>query len=77
MIVPGRTDKATYATLTATNVTAPGGVDVQALLWGPFATSITQTLGEAVGIVRDGNFAIGMKPLTDRTRAVGSVSTPR
>ncbi|MEY9907261.1 hypothetical protein ABIA35_003490 [Catenulispora sp. MAP12-49] len=60
-------DMTTYSTLTVTKATAPNGGDLQTLLWGPLPTDITQTLGESVGIVRDNNFAIGMKPLTDRT----------
>ncbi|MFE7393671.1 NEW3 domain-containing protein [Streptomyces sp. NPDC057582] len=60
-------DKATYSTFTVTKAVAPGGGDLQTLLWGPLPTDITKTLGEAVGIVRDNGFAVGMKPLTDRT----------
>ncbi|MEV6583406.1 Ig domain-containing protein [Streptomyces sp. NPDC051582] len=60
-------DQSVYSTLTVTKVIAPEGADVQTLLWGPIPTSVTQTLGESVGIVRNGDFAIGMKPLTDRT----------
>ncbi|MFF7989044.1 Ig domain-containing protein [Kitasatospora xanthocidica] len=60
-------DLTTYATLAVTKATAPNGGDLQTLLWGPLATNITQTVGESVGIVRDSDFAIGMKPLTDRT----------
>ncbi|WP_063763146.1 Ig domain-containing protein [Streptomyces sp. NRRL WC-3742] len=60
-------DLTTYSTLTVTKATAPDGADLQTLLWGPLATNITQTLGESAGIVRDDDFALGMKPLTDRT----------
>ncbi|MFJ7244267.1 ricin-type beta-trefoil lectin domain protein [Kitasatospora sp. NPDC098652] len=60
-------ETATYSTLTVTKATAPNGGDLQTLLWGPLATNITRTLGESVGIVRDSAFAVGMKPLTDRT----------
>lgn len=60
-------ETATYSTLAVTKATAPNGGDLQTLLWGPLATNITQTLGESVGIVRDSAFAVGMKPLTDRT----------
>ncbi|TGB15661.1 hypothetical protein [Streptomyces sp. MZ04] len=42
------------------------GADVQTLLWGPLATSITKTIGETVGVVRDDDFTIGLRPLTDR-----------
>ncbi|MEV4896040.1 Ig domain-containing protein [Nonomuraea sp. NPDC055795] len=54
-----------YTTLTATDVRAEG--DVRTLLWGPLATSITRTIGETVGVVRDEAFAVGLRPLADRT----------
>ncbi|WP_405913742.1 Ig domain-containing protein [Streptomyces sp. NBC_00963] len=60
-------DRGTFTTLVATRVAAPAGADVQTLLWGPLATAITQTVGETVGVVRDDDFAIGLRPLTDRT----------
>lgn len=60
-------NKAGYATLEAVKVNGPAGADVQTLLWGPLATSVTQTVGETVGVVRDNEFAIGLRPLTDRT----------
>ncbi|MFI6600638.1 Ig domain-containing protein [Nonomuraea sp. NPDC050536] len=54
-----------YTTLEATRIEATG--DVQTLLWGPLATSITKTIGETVGVVRDDAFAVGLRSLTDRT----------
>ncbi|MFF1687769.1 MULTISPECIES: Ig domain-containing protein [unclassified Streptomyces] len=59
--------KNTYTTLEAVRVQSPRGADVQTLLWGPFATNVTQTVGECVGVVRDDAFALGLRPLTDRT----------
>lgn len=59
--------KAGYATLEATSVSAPSGVDVQTLLWGPITTTITQTVGETVGVVHDDTFAIGIHELNDKT----------
>ncbi|MFI1092498.1 NEW3 domain-containing protein [Streptomyces sp. NPDC020917] len=59
--------KAGYATLEVTSVNAPAGVDVQTLLWGPITTSITQTVGETVGVVRDNDFAIGIHGLNDKS----------
>ncbi len=61
------TGKRGYTTFEAVAVDAPRGVDVQTLLWGPLATSISSTIGTAVGVVRDDDFAIGLRPLTDRT----------
>ncbi|MFB6784953.1 Ig domain-containing protein [Streptomyces sp. NPDC056352] len=59
--------KAGYTTFEAVAVDAPKDADVQTLLWGPLATSISETVGTSVGVVRDGDFAIGLRPLTDRT----------
>ncbi|WP_194898798.1 NEW3 domain-containing protein [Catenulispora pinisilvae] len=59
--------KSGYATLDVTGVSAPSGVDVQTLLWGPIATSITQSVGETVGVVHDDTFAIGIHELNDKT----------
>ncbi|WP_413751914.1 Ig domain-containing protein [Streptomyces sp. R-74717] len=56
-----------YTTFEAVAIDAPKGVDVQTLLWGPLATSISKTVGTSVGVVRDDDFAIGLRPLTDRT----------
>ncbi|MFD7428519.1 Ig domain-containing protein [Streptomyces sp. NPDC059818] len=56
-----------YTTFEAVDVDVPKGVDVQTLLWGPLATSISKTVGTSVGVVRDDDFAIGLRPLTDRT----------
>ncbi|WP_406416799.1 Ig domain-containing protein [Streptomyces sp. NBC_00873] len=60
-------NRAGYSTLEAVEVEGPAGADVQTLLWGPLPTSINQTIGQAVGVVRDNQFAIGLRPLTDRT----------
>ncbi|GAA3482716.1 Ig domain-containing protein [Streptomyces yanii] len=59
--------KAGYTTFEVVAIDAPKDVDVQTLLWGPLATSISETVGTAVGVVRDDDFAIGLRPLTDRT----------
>ncbi|HVK23164.1 MAG TPA: putative Ig domain-containing protein [Actinokineospora sp.] len=59
--------KSGYTTFEVTRAVAAAGADVQAVLWGPLATSIVHTVGEAIGIVRDGTFAMGLKPLNDRT----------
>ncbi|MEB8339508.1 Ig domain-containing protein [Streptomyces endophyticus] len=59
--------KGGYTTLEAVRVKGPDRGDVQTLLWGPLATDVTQTVGEAAGVVHDDDFAIGLRPLTDRT----------
>lgn len=61
------TSKSGYATLEVTGVNAPKGVDVQTLLWGPITTTINQTVGETVGVVRDNDFAIGIHGLNDKS----------
>ncbi|AWV00311.1 hypothetical protein DM992_12780 [Burkholderia sp. JP2-270] len=56
-----------YATFEVTRVLIEPACDVQTLLWGPLPVAINQTVGEAAGVVRDNEFAIGLKPLNDRT----------
>ena len=36
---------------------------IQAIVWGPYATTISQYIGETVGVVRDTCFAIGVQGL--------------
>ena len=36
---------------------------IQAIAWGPYATTISQYIGETVGVVRDSMFAIGVQAL--------------
>ncbi|WP_405685496.1 Ig domain-containing protein [Streptomyces sp. NBC_01387] len=60
-------DRTTYTTLTVTKVKAPHGADVQTLLWGPLATTLTDTLGESAGVAGNSGFTAGMKVLNDRT----------
>ncbi|MCX6134823.1 MAG: hypothetical protein NTU47_13505 [Ignavibacteriales bacterium] len=40
---------------------------IDAIIWGPFPTSITRTVGEIVGVVRDDRFAIGIQALNPKT----------
>ncbi len=40
---------------------------INALLWGPMNTSIRDTIGEVVGVVRNANFAIGIQTLNTKT----------
>ena len=40
---------------------------INALLWGPLNTSIRDTIGEVVGVVRNANFAIGIQALNIKT----------
>ncbi len=40
---------------------------VELLLWGPYPTTIGDLIGEVVGVVRDGEFAIGIQSLNPKT----------
>ncbi len=40
---------------------------INTLLWGPLNTSIRDTIGEVVGVVRNANFAIGIQALNAKT----------
>jgi hypothetical protein len=40
---------------------------VELVLWGPYATTIGDIVGETVGVVRDSEFAIGLQTLNART----------
>jgi hypothetical protein len=41
--------------------------NVQAIVWGPYTTTIQRSIGETVCVVHDGNFAIGMQALDINT----------
>jgi hypothetical protein len=40
---------------------------IEAVLWGPINTTIRETVGEVVGVVRDRDFAIGLQTLNAKT----------
>ncbi|MFS4418670.1 hypothetical protein [Maribacter sp. 2307ULW6-5] len=40
---------------------------VELVLWGPFRTTIGQTIGETVGVVRNTDFSVGIQALNMRT----------
>lgn len=40
---------------------------IDAVLWGPIRTTIRETVGEVVGVVRDGEFAVGIQTLNAKT----------
>jgi len=40
---------------------------VNAVIWGPYPTLIGKTIGEVVGVVRDGSYAIGLQTLNVKT----------
>ncbi len=56
-------EKETHAVLELLEVSAP----VELVVWGPYATTILETIGETVGVVRDSGFAIGIQALNPKT----------
>lgn len=40
---------------------------IKAVIWGPYATSLSQYVGETIGVVRDTTFAVGMQALDINT----------
>lgn len=59
------TEKETHIRFELLKVDNPALVD--AVLWGPFNTDISETVGEVVGVVRDQLFAIGIQSLNPKT----------
>ena len=59
--------KPTHLVLEVADVQPAGAVD--AVVWGPIPTTISTTIGEIVGVVRDEAFAIGLQVLNVKTRA--------
>ncbi len=57
--------EAAYLTFELTHLTQAESVDL--VLWGPFPTSIGDTVGEVVGVVRNKDFAIGVQALNVKT----------
>jgi len=41
--------------------------DIELAVWGPYESSIDETIGEIVGVVRNGDFAFGIQSLNLRT----------
>ena len=40
---------------------------VSAVIWGSYPTTVSQTIGEVIGVVRDGQYAIGLQTLNPKT----------
>jgi hypothetical protein len=59
------TEKATHLRFELVKVMQPDRVD--AILWGPMNTTISDTIGEVVGVVRNPRFAIGLQSLNPKT----------
>nr|WP_299381093.1 hypothetical protein [Allomuricauda sp.] len=45
------------------------GEQLEALIWGPFANTIKDTIGENIGVVRNSDFALGIQSLNPKTTA--------
>ena len=62
-----------YITFTITGVKNEEAVD--AVFYGPFPTTISKTIGEIVGVVRNGKYAIGIQSLNAKTTG-GKMTNP-
>ncbi len=59
------TSKKTHLVFELTSLGSPDPVN--AVCWGPYPTVIDKTIGEVVGVVRDGAYAIGLQALNIKT----------
>ena len=59
------TPKENYLTLELIELTNKAQVEL--VLWGPYQTTIKETVGETIGVVRNKDFAIGIQALNPRT----------
>lgn len=48
-------------------VSASPAARIDAVIWGPYPTIITKTVGEVIGVVRDGKVAVGLQVLNMKT----------
>jgi hypothetical protein len=63
--VIGTVNKGDYIRFELISVEPRNGVE--AVIWGPYATTIDEKIGETVCVVRNGEFAIGMQGLNIKT----------
>jgi hypothetical protein len=59
------TSKPDYLKFDLARATRPDRID--AVLWGPILTTIGETIGEVVGVVRNADFAVGIQTLNAKT----------
>ncbi len=57
--------RTTHVVFELKRVQPEGGAEC--ILWGPYPTTISQTVGEIVGVARDGTFALGIQALNVKT----------
>jgi hypothetical protein len=55
----------THVSVEVTGLSDPGAVELA--IWGPYPTTLRETIGETVGVVRGSGFAIGIQGLNPRT----------
>ncbi len=60
------TAKPTHLVFEIVSVEPPGAVD--AVVWGPYPTTVGASVGEIVGVAREGPFAVGLQVLNLKTR---------
>ncbi len=58
-------EKGAHLVLELLSITPEEKVDL--VLWGPYPTTISKTIGECVGVVRDEDYAIGIQALNMKT----------
>lgn len=58
-------NKGKYIVFELTDISPKNTVD--AVVWGPYATIISETVGEFIGVVRNSEFAIGLQALNPKT----------
>jgi hypothetical protein len=57
--------RSTHLSLMLESVSDPAAIDLA--IWGPYPTTIRETIGETVGVVRGGGFAMGIQALNPKT----------
>lgn len=57
--------KSKYVTFEIIDVKS--GKDIELAVWGPYSTTISKTIGECVGVVRDSEYAVGIQALNPKT----------
>lgn len=57
--------KDTHVTFETLAVTSPQRLEL--IVWGPYPTTIGETIGEVIGVVRDTEFAVGIQSLNLKT----------
>jgi hypothetical protein len=58
-------DRKNYITFKLTDITHADNVEL--VIWGPYPTTISETIGECVGVVRNNDYAIGIQALNVKT----------